>query len=214
MRYDAFIHGAETLAKLVLPKFSDNRLLAFVLKVEGIELPVELTVIRPSGDILLSRAKLALCQQHDIEVQRVTLHEGVMTDGGDFGDIVAFPEVWTCDLCVSGVGEWEATVADLLFLHWQKTGHDPQEVSLTFETVKTGDHRRPLKRTFKYAWKNGVPVLVGWVNKSFLTPTKNGGAGSILGDVSKYILSSWSAPPDVLLTGFECKNLPFGGWSA
>lgn len=161
----------------------------------------------------MSRAKLALCQQNDIEVQRVTLHEGVVNESGDFWDLVAFPEVWTCDLCVSGVGEWEATVADLLFLHWKTTGHDPQEIRLTFETVKNEVQRRPLKRIFVYAWKNGVPILTGWYNKSFLTPMKDGGSGSVLRDVSWYILSSWSTPPDVLLTGFKCKNLPFGGWS-
>ena len=125
--------------------------------------------------------------------------------------ILASPEIWAQDLSILGVGEWEATVASILFQHWAAIGHDPQEISLTFQTVKEGTGSRPLSRVLQYAWKEEKPVLTGWVNKSRLMPAT--GTGSVLGDLAKYVLSSWSSPPDMELAGVVCKNPPHEGYS-
>ena len=124
--------------------------------------------------------------------------------------ILASPEIWAQDLSILGVGEWEATVASILFQHWGTIEHDPQEVSLTFQTIKGEGGTRPLTRVLQYTWREGKPVLTGWVNKSRLMPAE--GTGSVLGDLAKYVLSSWSSPPDMELTGVACRTPPFEGW--
>lgn len=122
--------------------------------------------------------------------------------------------VWSSlDLCIQGSSAWQATLVDLLFRHWGAIGHDPQEASFEFDTYQQTGHKRKLTRVLHYQWVDGKPVFQGW-SAPRKPPHSGRGSGSVVGDLHRFVLSSWSEAPEVTLNtpGCRCTNVPFGGW--
>jgi hypothetical protein len=120
--------------------------------------------------------------------------------------------VWSSDLAVADSTTWQATLVDLLFQHWNVIGHDPEEASFEFEAIQQVGNRRRLQRVLHYKWEEGKPVFVGWSSKKGIV--SGTGTGTVVGDLYRFVLSSWTQPPEVTFETLWtcCKNAPFGGW--